>query len=81
MNKYKSLNKSEIRVCQKKMGLLLLKKRLELGISQEDLGLGCDLDQSYIGKIERGEVNVTLETLLKIAHYLKCRVSDLVPIP
>ncbi|MGV7116678.1 helix-turn-helix domain-containing protein [Paenibacillus kyungheensis] len=38
--------------------------------TQEELGEILDIDQSYLGRIERGEINITLETLTKIAEAL-----------
>jgi transcriptional regulator with XRE-family HTH domain len=50
---------------------------LELDISQEALAHLANIDRSHMGKIERGERNVTVLNLLKIAHALSCRPSDL----
>ena len=38
-----------------------------------------DIDRSYVGRIERGEVNVTLEKAYKIAQALDCDIQDLLP--
>lgn len=38
-----------------------------------------DIDRSYVGRIERGEVNITLEKLYEIASALKCSPKDLLP--
>ncbi len=40
------------------------------GMSQERLAELSDLHRTYIGAIERGERNVTLDTLEQIAHAL-----------
>lgn len=45
--------------------------------TQEELGEILKIDQSYLGRIERGEINVTLETLFKIADALKISPSQL----
>lgn len=45
--------------------------------TQEELGEILRIDQSYLGRIERGEINVTLETLFKIADALKISPSRL----
>ncbi|CAN7201612.1 helix-turn-helix transcriptional regulator [Paenibacillus sp. LjRoot153] len=39
-------------------------------LSQEELGALLNIDQSYLGKIERGEINITLETIQKISEVL-----------
>jgi DNA-binding Xre family transcriptional regulator len=38
-----------------------------------------DIDRSYVGRIDRGEVNITLDKLYTIAKALKCQPSDLLP--
>lgn len=48
-----------------------------MGLSQEALADAAGIDRSHMGKIERGERNVTLLNLTKIAAALHVRVSDL----
>lgn len=47
--------------------------RRKAGLSQEELALLAQLDRSYIGGVERGERNVSLINIHKIAHALKVR--------
>ncbi|MDO9521139.1 MAG: helix-turn-helix transcriptional regulator [Pseudohongiella sp.] len=61
---------------------LLLGKRIRslrkaAGISQERLALACGLDRGYMGRIERGERNISVVTLDKIADALGCTASEL----
>jgi len=51
--------------------------RKEKGLSQEAFALGCGLDRTYIGGIERGERNVTLRNIEVIATALDMSVSEL----
>lgn len=53
------------------IGQLIRKKRIEKKITQEALALQCGIDRSYIGRIERGEVNLTVEKLYEIALALE----------
>jgi len=46
-------------------------------LSQEKLAERADLHWTYIGGIERGERNVSLMNIVKIANALKSRVSEL----
>ena len=52
------------------LGITIRKHRIEQGFSQESLALAADLDRSYVGGIERGEHNLTIMNLLKIAKTL-----------
>lgn len=59
------------------LGVAIRKARLELGLSQEALAVDAGLDRSYMGGIERGEHNLTIINLVKIAAALHVRVSVL----
>lgn len=51
--------------------------RKKAGFSQEDFALEVGLDRTYIGGIERGERNIALLNLHKIATGLKIPLKDL----
>lgn len=51
--------------------------RKSRGLSQEALADAAGIDRSHIGKIERGERNVTLLNVLRIAAALDGSASDL----
>lgn len=61
-------------------GQLVRKYRKEKNMSQEQLALLCNMDRSYLGRIERGEVNLTLEKIYELAKNLsispKCLIVD-----
>lgn len=61
------------------VGSKIKQKRNEIGVSQDKLALLADIDRSYIGRIERGEVNITLEKLFEIAEVLDCDAKTLLP--
>jgi transcriptional regulator with XRE-family HTH domain len=46
------------------------------GMSQEDLSLECELNQTYISGIERGRRNVTIHNLRVVAHALKVTMAE-----
>ncbi|EPR87701.1 hypothetical protein L313_0361 [Acinetobacter haemolyticus CIP 64.3 = MTCC 9819] len=43
------------------------------------MALLCSIDRSYMGRIERGEVNITIEKLYDLAKALERDVYDLLP--
>ncbi len=62
-----------------KIGQLIRQKRTQSNITQESLALQCGIDRSYMGRIERGEVNLTVEKLYEIARALETNAKELLP--
>lgn len=58
-------------------GLQVRRYRKKKGISQEELASLSELHRTYIGAIERGERNVSLNNVEKIASSLDATVIDL----
>lgn len=61
----------------KEVGFKIRTLRQEKGLSQEKLAALADLHRAYIGQIERGEKNIGLKNLEKIAKALGVRAKDL----
>ncbi|MHC4104747.1 MAG: helix-turn-helix domain-containing protein [Planctomycetota bacterium] len=61
----------------KEVGFNIRRIREERGFSQETLAALAGLHRAYIGQIERGEKNVGLKNLVKIAKALEIDVKDL----
>ena len=59
------------------LGETIRTMRQKQGLSQEALANAAGLDRSYVGGIERGEHNLTLMNLLKIAEQLDMAPSEL----
>ena len=51
--------------------------RKQAGLSQEKLAEKASLSYKYLGEVERGYVNVSLDSLMRIAKALRVKVSDL----
>lgn len=64
---------------QKALGDKLRELRHQQGLSQEKLALACELDRTYIGGVERGERNISLINIYKIAAALRLAPGDLLP--
>jgi len=62
------------------LGEAIRNKRAEIGLSQEALAVDASMDRSYVGGIERGEHNLTMMNLLKIAGALNVSASSLLKI-
>jgi ribosome-binding protein aMBF1 (putative translation factor) len=62
----------------KRVGLNIKKYREKKGWSQEHLALEADLHRAYIGQIERGEKNIGLINLEKIAKALNVDIAKLI---
>ena len=54
-------------------------KRKEVGLSQDEIALLSGIDRSYVGRIERGEVNISLEKVYLLAKVIGCSPKDLLP--
>ena len=60
-----------------KFGNRVRAERMKLGLSQEALAARAGVHRTYVGMIERGEKNITLENIEKIAKALSLTVSEL----
>ncbi|MDD4294299.1 MAG: helix-turn-helix transcriptional regulator [Candidatus Omnitrophica bacterium] len=62
----------------KLVGTNIKKYRNKKGWTQEDLALEANLHRAYIGQIERGEKNIGVKNLAKIAKSLNTKIENLV---
>jgi transcriptional regulator with XRE-family HTH domain len=60
-----------------KLGIRVRELRQKVGLSQEELGFKAKLHRTYIGSIERGEQNVSVDNIGRLAKALKVSLSDL----
>ncbi|HRN28467.1 MAG TPA: helix-turn-helix transcriptional regulator [Terrimesophilobacter sp.] len=60
-------------------GRRLRELRRARGLSQEALAHAAGLDRSYVGGIERGERNVALNNIHRLARALEIEVRDFFP--
>jgi len=62
---------------REKLGRAIRRLRTDAGYSQESFAHACKLHRTYMGAVERGETNISLDNLERIAHTLKLPVSRL----
>lgn len=59
------------------LGTEIRRVRLEQSLSQETLALLAEVDRSYLGRVERGDNNAAVLTLVKIAKALGTTLAAL----
>ena len=62
-----------------RIGQKIRQARRLKGLSQEKLALNAKIDRSYMGRIERGEANITVDILYQLASILECEPQSLLP--
>lgn len=62
---------------QKKLGKRIAELRRKRGFSQEGFAHECGFHRSYMGAVERGEKNITIAMLDRIARALKISLAEL----
>ncbi|MBQ5153296.1 helix-turn-helix domain-containing protein [Macrococcoides caseolyticum] len=61
-----------------KIGNNITQLRKSKGWSQEELAFECQLHRTYIGSVERGERNIAILNLFKIANALGVEVKEII---
>lgn len=62
---------------QIRLGKQIEKLRKKLNLSYRQLAQRCDVDHSNLSKIEKGEINIQLSTLLEISKGLEVHPKEL----
>ncbi len=62
-----------------KIGKKIREIRKQKGYSQEAFAAEAQLGRTYMGRIERGEQNLSIQNLIQIALTLKVEVGELIP--
>lgn len=61
----------------KKLGANIKRLREMKNLSLRELSYACDIDNSKISKIEKGQINITFTTILQLAKALEISPSEL----
>ena len=59
------------------VGLIIRDRRKQAGMSQEALAKRADLSPNYLGEVERGCVNISLDSLVRTCQALALRLGEL----
>ena len=59
------------------LGLAIRRRRQELGYSQERLAEVADVHRNFVGHIERGEQNVSIDSLVRFSAALRTKLAVL----
>jgi len=59
------------------IGKNISKIRRKRGLTTKELGYQCDIEKSNLIPIEKGRINITIQTLVKIANALDIPLKDL----
>ncbi|HAT1820079.1 TPA: helix-turn-helix domain-containing protein [Legionella pneumophila] len=62
-----------------KIGSQIKKLRSSKGYTQEGLAAAASLGRTYMGRVERGEQNISIQNLIQIAFALQVNVGELIP--
>lgn len=62
------------------LGEAIRSVRKTRGVSQENLAYATGIERSHMGRIERGEVNVSFLNLMKVAGVLEVKLSHILEI-
>ena len=71
------MNEDDEKTIKRAFGERVRDVRKDRGLSQEALALACALDRTYIGGVERGERNISLINIYKIAKALDQKPAEL----
>lgn len=64
---------------QQKIGQNIKKARLKANMTQSEVAKKAGIHTNYFARVERGEVNVSIEVIEVIAKALKVKSSEILP--
>ena len=62
-----------------KLGNKIRELRVVKGYSQEGVADASGMGRTYMGRVERGEQNISIQNLIQIAFALNVEVSEFIP--
>lgn len=71
------MEKRELQRIRKSLGLRIRELRKGRGYSQEEFAHECNIHRTYMGDVERGERNIAIDNIAKIARTLGITIAEL----
>jgi len=71
------MEEAKLKKIRKNLGERIRTLRKAKGYSQEAFAYECDLHRTYMGDVERGERNISVDNIAKIAARLNISISEL----
>lgn len=71
------MEEAKLRKIRKEFGKRVRALRKTRGFSQEEFAYECGLHRTYMGDVERGERNISIDNIYKIASSLEMSIGDL----
>lgn len=62
---------------RQQFGSAIRKRREALGLSQEKLAELADCHRNYIGNVERGEQNISIDMIIRLVKAIKSTLSEI----
>lgn len=62
------------------LGQVIKQKRLEQGLSQDDLAIKVGVAKAMIGQVERGTKTISVPLCQEVAKALNCTINDLIEV-
>lgn len=70
------MEEAKLRGIRKALGQRVRALRKAKGFSQEDFAFECELSRTYMGSVERGERNISIDNIAKIADALGLSLGE-----
>lgn len=68
----------DFRTIRKALGAAIRRRRTAAGFSQESFAAQVGIHRTYIGGVERGERNISLHNLIRIAKALNAPLAPII---
>ena len=71
------MEKTDLHTVRKRFGQRVRELRKARGLSQEAFAHECEIHRTYMGDVERGQRNIAIDNIVRIAKALDIELSEL----